>query len=137
MNAFFFYIRLYLVAMMVFLSLEAGYIRLVALPLYSRHIGSLMAEAPNLWAAVIFYLLFVAGLVFFAAAPAVRTGRTRDGLFKSALFGIMTYGTYGLSNLALINGWPMVLTITDMLWGAGVSLVAGGVAIYAEKRFRA
>jgi uncharacterized membrane protein len=68
-------------------------------------------------AAIIFYLVFLVGLVIFAVYPAVEKGQWQYALFYGALFGFFTYATYDLTNLATLRDWPLSVTIVDMIWG--------------------
>jgi uncharacterized membrane protein len=89
--------------------------------------GDLLRDSPNVPAAVAFYALFLAGLVYFAIAPAVDGGTLGDALLKGALFGLVTYATWDLTNLAVLKGFPAAIVPIDMAWGtalgAGVSSV--------------
>jgi uncharacterized membrane protein len=89
----------------------------VARGFYRKHLGFLLSEQPNWWAAIIFYLLFVAGLVVFAIAPSLRAGSLRQAILLGAFFGLVTYATYDLTNLATVKNWPWIVTIVDLCWG--------------------
>ena len=86
----------------------------------------------NWVAAVSFYLLFIAGLVFFVIEPAVKSGNWTSALVIGALFGLMTYATYDLTNLATLKDWTLTITFVDMAWGmvlaASVSTVTYFIA---------
>ena len=86
-------IKLYFLALVIFLGIDALWLGLVAPGFYRSQIGHLMAETPNLFAAGIFYLLFVGALVYFVIEPALRLGSTRDAWVRGALFGLVTYST--------------------------------------------
>jgi uncharacterized membrane protein len=72
----------------------------------------------NWTAAIIFYLIFIAGLIVFVIAPAVEKGEWMHALLFGALFGFITYATYDLTNLATLKEWPLLVSLVDMLWGA-------------------
>jgi uncharacterized membrane protein len=80
----------------------------------------------NWAAAILFYLLFLAGLVVFVIAPAVEKGPWAGALLFGALFGLITYATYDLTNLATLKDWPLVLTVVDLTWGM---VLAGSVSV--------
>ena len=126
-------LKLYGVALTVFLVLDIPWIGGFANGFYRSRLGHVLAETPNLGAAVLFYLIFVAGLVFFAVRPGMR--RYGTGVLNSAVYGLMTYGTYDLTNLALIRDWPLSVTIIDMLWGISVSVAVAVISIRVGKRF--
>jgi uncharacterized membrane protein len=77
----------------------------------------LLADQPNWWAAIAFYLLFVAGVVVFAVAPALQAGSLRVALILGGFFGLVTYATYDLTNHATVKDWPWIVTVVDLCWG--------------------
>lgn len=111
------YILLYLLTVPVFFLIDLVWLGLVARDFYRNQIGSLMAD-PIVWpAAILFYLLSIAGIIFFAVAPAIDDGSWTKALLLGAAFGFFTYMTYDLTNLATIQGWPVTLAIVDIAWG--------------------
>jgi uncharacterized membrane protein len=127
------FIKLYVVALGVFLAIDMVWLTLIAKSFYARHIGFLMSKNPNLLAALIFYLIFIAGLVFFVITPALDKRVWTYALVIGAFFGLITYSTYDLTNLATVRDWPLIITIVDLIWGmvlsAMVSVVTYFVAI--------
>lgn len=91
---------------------------LVAKKFYHAQIGFLMKSDINWPAAIIFYLLFIVGLVLFVIAPALAKGSWTHALFSGAIFGLITYSTYDLTNLATLKNWPLLVTVVDLAWGA-------------------
>jgi uncharacterized membrane protein len=77
-----------------------------------------MKSEVNWLAAIIFYLLFIVGLVLFVITPATEKGSWTHALLFGALFGLITYATYDLTNLATLKDWPVMVTIVDLAWGA-------------------
>ncbi len=112
------FIKLYAIALPVFFALDMVWIGLVAKDFYRAQIGYLMKSNINWGAAIIFYLLFVVGLVIFVITPAVEKGSWLSALLFGVLFGLITYATYDLTNLALTKDWPLLVTIVDLVWGA-------------------
>ena len=93
----------------------------VAKPLYQHGLGHLMADKPNWAAAAAFYFAFVAGLMVFAVLPhAAEPGLAKTAV-SAALLGFVAYATYDLSNLATLKGWPLELSLIDMVWGSALS----------------
>jgi uncharacterized membrane protein len=123
------FIKLYLIALPVFLGIDMVWLTLVAKNFYAKQIGFLMAKNPNLLAALIFYLIFIAGLVFFVITPALDKKAWTQALFAGLFFGLVTYATYDLTNLATIKDWPLIITIVDLIWGMFLS-AAVSVATY-------
>jgi uncharacterized membrane protein len=94
---------------------------LVAKNFYQNNIGHLMTTNVNYIAALIFYLLFIVGLVVFVIQPSLETKRLQDVLLRGALFGLITYATYDLTNLATLKDWPLLVTVVDLIWGMVLS----------------
>ena len=120
------YIKLYAIALPVFFVIDMVWLGLVAKDFYRGQIGPLMKGDINWTAAILFYLLFIVGLVFFVITPAIEKGSWTYALLVGALFGLITYATYDLTNLATLRDWPLLVTIVDMAWGA---VLAASVSI--------
>ena len=129
------YLKVYGVALSVFLVVDLIWIGIIARNFYQEQLGFILASSPNWTAAIIFYLMFVAGLLFFAVAPGLKETGLKDSLFRAAVFGILTYGTYDLTNLALIEGWPVLVTVVDILWGMILSITVCMVSLKAGRHF--
>jgi uncharacterized membrane protein len=112
------FIKLYLIALPVFFAIDILWIGVVAKSFYFKQIGSLLKPDVNWAAAIIFYLLFIVGLVVFVITPAVEKNSWMHALLFGALFGLVCYATYDLTNLALAKDWPLLVTIVDLAWGA-------------------
>jgi len=112
------YVKAYFCALIGFLAIDAVWLIVVARGFYRRQLGFLLADQPNWWAAVLFYLLFVGGLLVFAIVPGLQAGSLRRALLLGALFGLVAYATYDLTNLATVKNWPWIVTLVDMAWGA-------------------
>jgi uncharacterized membrane protein len=113
-----YYVKLYVCAFVGFLAIDMIWLTLVARGFYRRQLGFLLSDQPNWWAAISFYLLFVAGLLVFVIVPAVEAGSLRRALLLGGFFGLVTYATYDLTNMATVKDWPWILTLVDMAWGA-------------------
>ena len=129
-------LKLYLITLLVFLGIDSIWLVLIAPQFYRAQIGHLMAETPNLLAAGIFYLLFIATLVYFVVEPALRTGIRRDALVRGALFGLVTYATYDLTNLATLRDWPLLVTVVDLLWGTTLTAITAAVSVWIGRKLR-
>ncbi len=119
------YWKIYLIALPIFLIIDAAWLGLIAKDLYQKELGFLMKSDINWIAAAIFYLLFILGLTVFVIVPAIESGNIYKALTLGALFGLMTYATYDLTNLATIEGWPVSVTVIDLIWG---SFIGGSVS---------
>jgi uncharacterized membrane protein len=111
------FIKLYTIAFLIFVVLDMVWLGLIAKNFYISQIGFLMRPDINWLAAIIFYVLFIAGLVIFVIAPAVEKVSWMHALSYGALFGLITYATYDLTNLATLKNWPILVTIVDLIWG--------------------
>lgn len=119
-----FIIRL-VTAGVIFAVIDAIWLTLVANKFYKNQIGHLLLTKPNLVAAVLFYVIFLIGLVVFVLNVALFSHDWTWALGLGALFGFVTYATYDLTNLSTLKGFPVKLVIVDLLWGTFVtSLVA-------------
>lgn len=115
------FIKLFLVAFLVFLVIDLAWLGLIAKNLYKKHLGFIMSEKVNWTAAIIFYVIFIVGIIIFVVMPALETGSIRKVLINGALFGLVTYATYDLTNLATLEKWPVKITIIDLIWGTFLS----------------
>lgn len=120
----------YAAALAVLLSLDAVWLGLVARNFYKVHLGFIMADHPVWAAAGVFYLLYVAGLVVFVVSPGVRERRPGKAALKGALFGLVAYATYDLTNLATVERWPLAVTLVDLAWGTLLSAATAGAAVW-------
>jgi uncharacterized membrane protein len=111
------FIKLFLIALPVFFVIDMAWLVLIAKNFYQKQIGFLMRPDINWFAAIIFYLLFIAGLVTFVISPAVEKHSWLHALLFGAFFGLVTYATYDLTNLATTKDWPLLVTIVDLIWG--------------------
>ena len=127
------FVRLFLIALPVFFAIDMVWLVLVAKNFYKEQIGFLMKPDINWLAAIIFYLLFITGLIIFVITPAMVKQSWVHALLYGALFGLVTYATYDLTNLATIKDWPILVTVVDLIWGsalaASVSVITYLIAV--------
>ena len=125
------FLTLYAVSVPVFFAIDMVWLGLVASNFYKTQLGALMG--PINWpAAIIFYLVFLVGLTFFATYPALLKNSLLTAAILGGLFGFFTYATYDLTNLATLRDWPLSVTIVDMIWGTilGASVTVVTVFVY-------
>lgn len=134
--SFGFYVKVYIASVLGFFIIDMVWLGLLAKSFYKKHLGFLLSPSPNWPAATIFYLLFVAGLVIFVVVPAIRSSSFSGVLLKGALFGLITYATYDLTNLATIRDWPLIVTVVDLLWGVVLSTSVGVIGYLAGVAMR-
>ncbi|MHB8963955.1 MAG: DUF2177 family protein [Saccharofermentanales bacterium] len=130
------FLKHYLIALVVFTLIDLVWLLVISKKLYKDKIGHLMAETVNLPAAAIFYLLFIAALVFFVVLPAAdKPSAVLYALGAGAFFGLVAYATYDLTNLATLKGWPVSLTIIDLAWGSFVTGTTCALTTWISGRF--
>lgn len=122
------FMKAYLVTFGVFLVLEGAWLVLIANKFYQKEIGFLMSESPKLIPTLIFSLLFVGGLVFFVVNPAQVKESWKFALLAGIFLGVFAYGTYDLTNYAALEGWPLIVVLVDLLWGATLGGVASTIS---------
>lgn len=117
------FIGYYLVAAGLFVVIDAIWLGVVANKVYKKELGSLLRPKPNLFAGAIFYLLYIVGATVFVIQPALDRNSVAYASGGGALFGLVMYATYDLTNLSTLKGWPLRLTLIDMTWGTFVTMV--------------
>lgn len=125
-------IALYVISLFIFLIVDMIWLGVIAKGLYRKHLGDLLRPKPNWIAASVFYLLFVAGILVFVVLPAISRQSFSHALLFGCLFGLITYATYDLTNLATIKNWPIIITAVDLVWGSLLCTIvsAGGYWVY-------
>ncbi len=126
------FVTLYLISVPIFFIIDMIWLGVVAKSFYQSRLGHLLGDV-NWVAAIIFYLVFLVGLVFFAVYPAATTGVWQTALLYGALFGFFTYATYDLTNLATLKDWPLSVALVDMVWGTvlGASVAVGTYFVHS------
>ena len=122
------YVWAYASAGIVFLCADFVWLGYVARGFYRNNLGSLLLERPMMAPAIIFYALYVAGIVFFAVTPALRDQSWKIALSYGAALGCIAYATYDLSNLATLRNWSVAVTVVDLTWGTLVTALAATIA---------
>jgi uncharacterized membrane protein len=131
--SFTFYLKLYLSTVVAFFAIDMLWLGLVARNMYSKYLGFLLSPKPNWIAAIVFYLLFILGLIVFAVIPGLKAESLKTALLLAALFGLVTYATYDLTNLATLKNWPLGITIIDMVWGVVLSCIVTWISFLVGK----
>lgn len=118
------------------LALDGLWLTAMLRRFYEPRMGALLAESPNFAPAGVFYLLYAAGLAFLVVVPAVSGGESGwKTCLRGALFGLVCYGTYDLTNQATLKAWPLSLTVVDMSWGAALTGTACLASFWLTRRF--
>ncbi len=125
------YLVAYVSTFVVFTLLDVIWLTSVGAALYRQTLGSILLSDVKMAPAAIFYLLYPAGLVIFAVAPALKSGNVSLALMFGALFGLFTYATYDLTNYATLRNWTAQITIIDIMYGAVMGGLASAAGYYA------
>ncbi|MBW0159517.1 DUF2177 family protein [Sedimentimonas flavescens] len=131
------YAPLYLITAAAFLLTDIVGIRLLIRPVFERHVGHLLADPMRLAPATVFYLAYVAGVLWFVSIPALKAGAPLQALMGGMVLGLLCYGTYEMTNYATLRDWSVQQVVIDGLWGvaltgfaawAGVAALSGRLA---------
>ncbi len=128
------FLSLYGIATAIFVIIDMVWLTLVAKNFYKDKLGYILAEKASLLPAIAFYLLFMVGLVVFVIKPNLDASLMTVAL-KGALFGLVTYATYDLTNQATIKNWPVAITIVDLIWGAVISATICTLTVFMYSKF--
>ena len=124
----------YLAAGLSFGVLDALWLRWAGPNLYRPALGELLAPSFRAVPAIIFYVFYIAAMVWFAVRPGVALG-VPHAVLNGALFGAIAYATYDLTNQATMKTWSTSVTVIDIAWGAAVTALASGIATFAVLKF--
>ncbi len=131
------YLAIYGATLAVFLGLDFVWLSFVARSLYMSEIGPLLLPQGRLGPALLFYLIYIIGVVVFVIVPAVARGKASRATLFGALFGLVAYSTYDLTNLATLKGFTEKLTLIDLTWGAVATAIAASVGYALGRRLLA
>lgn len=128
------YALAYAGAAVVFLAADLVWLGTIAKDLYRSQMGHLLAAEFRLGPAALFYLMYVAGVVYFAVNPALASGRSLDAIVPGAILGFLAYGTYDFTNWAVMRDWPVGLTFIDLAWGTALTALAAVAGAFVALR---
>lgn len=128
------FLTLFAISVPIFIVCDLVWLGVLARDFYRTHLGYLLGEV--VWIpAIIFYAVFIFGLTYFVTFPLVDTATLKHVALQGALFGLMTYATYDLTNHATIKGWPYHVTVVDILWGTALGALVSVFAVYVYRLF--
>lgn len=122
-------VMVYAASLVIFLAIDMVWLRLIAKNLYATEMGALIRADVNLQAAIAFYLLYAAGLTYFAVMPSLEGRAILQALALGAGLGLVAYGTYDLTNLAVVNGFGTKIALIDLAWGSVLSGVSAAAVV--------
>jgi uncharacterized membrane protein len=130
---FFFYLKLYALTIPIFFIIDIIWLGVIAKGFYRRHLGFILSPEVNWVAAIIFYLMYIVGILFFAVRPALNSGSWQQAALLGGLYGFFTYATYDFTNLATIKDWPRIIVLVDLLWGVCLCTVVSVLSLTIAK----
>ncbi len=130
------YLKLYLLTVPVFLAVDLVWLGVISKDFYRENLGYLLSPAVNWPAAIVFYLLFIVGILYFAVVPALARGSLWRAVLNGGLFGFFTYMTYELTNMATLPNWPLNVVLIDTAWGVTLCAVVSGASYLVGRRLQ-
>ncbi len=127
------FLKLYFLSFVTFLGIDMLWLGLVAKNFYRVHLAPLMADQVRFGAAFLFYVIYVFGFVVFVILPSLESKSLIFALFRGALFGLVCYATYDLTNLATIKNFPMKVVVVDLLWGTCITALTAAFVVFIKK----
>lgn len=128
-------IKVYLITIVVFFLVDIIWLGFISKNIYNKYLGHILAPNINWTAALIFYFLFIGGLVFFVINPAIAKDSLKYAIMAGAFFGLITYSTYDLTNLSTLKDWPINITIIDIVWGTILNSATSGITFMVFSKF--
>lgn len=126
----------YGIALIGSVIIDGLWLGVISKTLYQKYIGGLMMAHPRLTPAIIFYLIFSIAIVVFVTHPALKNNwNTGQIIFHGALLGLVIYGGYDLTNLAILKGWPVAISIIDIAWGMIVTTIVASIVVVLVRLF--
>ncbi len=129
------FFRMYGITFIIFLIIDGIWLLFIAKNLYKNHLAHLMAPTPKLGYAALFYLIYIVGLVFFVIAPALDKQSLSYAMLAGALFNLVAYATYDLTNMATLYQWPLNITLIDIAWGTFLGFAVSTLSYYINRLF--
>jgi uncharacterized membrane protein len=128
-----FYIKLYFLTLPAFFLIDLIWLGYIARSFYRTQLKNHLSSQVNWSAAIIFYLIYIAGIIFFAVRPAIASNAWLKALYLGALYGFFTYATYDLTNMATLENWPLKVVLADILWGVVLCASVASISFQISK----
>jgi len=128
------FLKLYAIAVVIFFIIDLTWLGILARSFYQEQMGHLIRASVNWSAALVFYAVFVVGIVVLAVWPAVEKQSLGHAVVLGALLGLVTYAAYDLTNLATLDGFPFKVVLVDMIWGTLLCATVSGITYLASTR---
>ena len=122
-------------ASLIFLIIDVIWLSITVKSIYRPALGTLLNDKPVMWAAVLFYLIYVISLAMLVLRPALVSQSVFDAFWMGAIFGFVTYGTYNLTNMATIKDWSAQIVFIDLVWGSILTSFSAAASVYITKNY--
>ena len=123
-----------LIASLIFLIIDVIWLSFATKSFYRPLIGNLLSDKPVMWAAALFYILYVFGMALVVIQPCIDSTSLFKTVYTGFIFGLVAYGTYNLTNMAVLKGWSPTVTFVDMFWGGSLTAVSATSGLYLAKK---
>ena len=123
-----------LIASLIFLIIDVIWLSFATKSFYRPLIGNLLADKPVMWAAALFYILYVVGIAVVVIQPCIHDSSIIKSVYIGFIFGLVAYGTYNLTNMAVLKGWSPTVVFVDMFWGGALTAFSAGSGLFIAKK---
>ena len=123
-----------IIASLIFLIIDVIWLSFATKSFYRPLVGNLLTDKPVMWAAALFYIVYVFGMAIVVIHPCIESGTLLKTLYTGFIFGLVAYGTYNLTNMAVLKGWSPTVTFVDMFWGGSLTAVSATTGLYLAKK---
>ena len=123
-----------LIASLIFLIIDVIWLSFATKSFYRPLIGNLLSDKPVFWAAALFYILYVFGMALLVIQPCIDATSLFKTVYTGFIFGLVAYGTYNLTNMAVLKGWSPTVTFVDMFWGGSLTAISATTGLYLAKK---
>ncbi len=123
-----------ILASFIFLIIDVIWLSFATKSFYRPLIGNLLTDKPVMWAAALFYIIYVMGMALVVIQPCISSENIFKTLYIGFIFGLVAYGTYNLTNMAVLKGWSPIVTFVDMFWGGSLTAVSATTGLYLAKK---
>tara|TARA_B100000579_G_C22693702_1_gene786341 strand:- start:367 stop:771 length:405 start_codon:yes stop_codon:yes gene_type:complete len=123
-----------ILAALIFLVIDIIWLSFAVKSFYRPNIGHLLLDKPVMWAAGLFYVIYVLGIAIVIIQPSLNSNDLNSVIYKAFIFGLVAYGTYNLTNMATIKGWSPSVVFVDMLWGGTLTAFSSYLGILFAKK---
>ena len=122
------------ISSLVFLIIDVIWLSFATKSFYRPLLGDLISDKPVIWAAALFYILYMFGMAIIVIQPCIETSGLSKSLFIGFIFGLVAYGTYNLTNMAVIKNWSPTVVFVDMFWGGALTAFSATTGLFLAKK---